>query len=57
MKQITQLFLEGQSPTLSKANRVTVTLSCVITEKNLYLNLLVANLRYFWVAFKLSLSP
>ena len=33
MKQITQLFLEGQSPTLSKANRVTVTLSCLITEK------------------------
>ena len=57
MKQITQLFLEGQSPTLSKANRVTVTLSYVITEKNLYLNLLVANLIYFWVAFKLSLSP
>ena len=57
MKQITQLFLEGQSPTLSKANRVTVTLSCLITEKNLYLNLLVANLIYLWVAFKVSLDP
>ena len=30
--------------------KITVSLSCVITEKNLYLNLLVTNLILFWVA-------
>ena len=33
-----------------KYNRVTVTLSCVITKNNLYLNLLVANSIFLWVA-------
>ena len=32
-----------------KYNRVTITVSCVITEKNLYLNLLVGNLLFLWV--------
>ena len=40
-----------------KYNRVTVTLSCVITEKNLYLNLLVVNLILLWIAIKVSLAP
>ena len=32
-----------------KYNRVTITVSCVITEKNLYLNPLVGNLLFLWV--------
>ena len=32
-----------------KYNRVTITVSCVITEKNLHLNLLVANLLFLRV--------
>ena len=35
----------------------TVTLICVITEKNLYFNLIVANIILLWVAIRVSLGP
>ena len=35
-----------------KYNRVTVTLNCIITEKNLYVNLLVTNKYSYGLEFK-----
>ena len=40
-----------------KYKKVTDTLSCVVTEKNLYLNLLLANQIFLWIEISVSLGP